>query len=119
MEEDSRGLTAVKRSWKPTKLPASTVNSLISITHLSMTWKYFGDEHNTNHSNINFFDCLSSCPSTKVVPALNKCSQSYCEINDNHTVVFTGNHNPKHVFCVNIFHCVINEELINNQVAGA
>lgn len=47
------------------------------------------------------------------------CSQSYCEINDNHTVVFIGNHNPKHVFCVNIFHCVINKELMINQVAGA
>lgn len=35
MAEESGGLATEKRSWKPTKLPATTVNSLVSITHLN------------------------------------------------------------------------------------
>lgn len=34
MAEESSGLATEKRTWKPTKLPATTVNSLVSITHL-------------------------------------------------------------------------------------
>lgn len=37
MAEESRGLATEKRSWNPTKLPATTVNSLVSITHLNVT----------------------------------------------------------------------------------
>ncbi len=44
MAEESRGLAAEKRSWKPTKLPATTVNSLVSITHLNTTGEETGRE---------------------------------------------------------------------------
>lgn len=37
MAEESRGLATEKRSWNPTKLPATTVNSLVSITYLNTT----------------------------------------------------------------------------------
>lgn len=40
MMEESRGLATEKSSWKPTKLPVTTVNSLVSIIHLKT-----GDTH--------------------------------------------------------------------------
>jgi len=44
MKMERRGLTTEKRSWKLTKLPANTVNSLVSITHLKHKEEEEGEE---------------------------------------------------------------------------
>lgn len=54
MMEESRGLAAEKSSWKPTKLPATTVNSLVSITHLKT-----GDREGDTHGQVQSTDCQS------------------------------------------------------------